>query len=109
MMHVGHAHVHLGQHQQALAIFQQALDMCHLRFPENHPLIGTFSSLIPQIPVAFIFTAAGDVMVALSSSYSETGQVQEALAMSEKALALLRRTMPENHPNLGETNTIDCF
>ena len=41
MIRVGYAHIHLGQQHEALAMFQQALDMCHLYFPENHPLIGT--------------------------------------------------------------------
>jgi hypothetical protein len=42
MIRVGYAHIHLGQSQEALAMFQQALEKCHMHFPENHPLIGSF-------------------------------------------------------------------
>ena len=41
MIRVGYAHIHLGQQHEALAMFQQALDMCRRHFPGNHPLIGS--------------------------------------------------------------------
>ena len=41
MIRVGYAHMCLEQKHEALAMFQQALDTCHLHFAENHPLIGT--------------------------------------------------------------------
>jgi hypothetical protein len=51
--------------------------------------------------MVLMYAAAGEVMVGLSSSYRATGRSEDALAMNEKALALLRRTLPRNHPNLG--------
>ncbi len=52
--------------------------------------------------------AAGEVMVGLSSSYRATGRSEDALAMNEKALALLRRTLPQNHPNLTALPAMHC-
>jgi hypothetical protein len=52
--------------------------------------------------------AAGEVMVGLASSYRATGRSEDGLVMNENALALLRRTLPHNHPNLSARPAIHC-
>jgi tetratricopeptide (TPR) repeat protein len=37
----------------------------------------------------------------LASTYNELGRHQDALVLFEKALELLRRIFPENHPRIG--------
>jgi hypothetical protein len=59
--------------------------------------------------MVLMYAAAGEVMVGLSSSYRALGRSEDALAMNEKALALLRRTLPQNHPNLSARPAIHRF
>ena len=39
----------------------------------------------------------------LAATYSALGRYQDALVMNEEALELLRRVLPENHPDVGAT------
>ncbi len=46
---------------------------------------------------------AGDSMGNLGSTYMALGRHQDALAMNEKTLELMRRVLPPNHSNIGAT------
>ncbi len=39
----------------------------------------------------------------LAATYNYLGRHQDALVMQEKALEFLRRVLPENHTDIGET------
>jgi hypothetical protein len=45
----------------------------------------------------FLGLAMGNV----AASYSALGRHQDALVLHEKALKILRRVLPENHPDIG--------
>ena len=42
----------------------------------------------------------------LAVSYSALGRHEEALEMREKTLEFYRRVLPENHPDIGEGDSI---
>jgi len=42
----------------------------------------------------------------LAGTYSALGRHQDALIMEENTLQLLRRVLPEDHPDIGATDTI---
>ena len=42
----------------------------------------------------------------LALSYSDLGRHEEALEMREKTLEFYRRVLPENHPDIGEGDSI---
>ena len=42
----------------------------------------------------------------LAVSYSDLGRHEEALEMREKTLEFYRRVLPENHPDIGEGDSI---
>ena len=48
-------------------------------------------------------SALGVAMTNLAKTYSALGRHQDALAMEEKTLDLMRRVLPENHPDIGAT------
>jgi hypothetical protein len=43
----------------------------------------------------------GIAMVNLADTYRSLGRHQDALVLREKMLELLRRVLPENHPEIG--------
>ena len=45
----------------------------------------------------------GGTMLNLALTYRALGRYQDALVMNEKTLELLRRVLPENHPDIGAT------
>ena len=45
--------------------------------------------------------ALGTAMSNLAGTYSVLGRHQDALAMGEKTLEFRRRSLPENHPDIG--------
>ena len=45
----------------------------------------------------------------LANSYSDLGRHKEAIEMREKTLEFRRRVLPENHPEIGESNTFLFF
>lgn len=42
-------------------------------------------------------------MANLASAYAALGRNEDALALDERVLQFMRRALPENHPNLGNS------
>ncbi len=42
----------------------------------------------------------------VASSHSDLGRHEKALEMREKTLEFCRRVLPENHPDIGEEDTV---
>ncbi len=105
-----------GRHKNALPLMERALELFRRVLPEDHPSIGeghvcidvACGVVIVGRWFSLIFSRAGMAMNNLAATFSALGRHEDALAMKERVLDLLRRVLPEEHPSIGEGYAWDC-
>jgi tetratricopeptide (TPR) repeat protein len=88
-----------GRHHDALALFEKTLEIRRRLLSENDPEIGERS--IVFLVFTLTRSVAGDAMNNVANTYKALGRFQEALVLREQTLQLYRRSLPENHPDIG--------
>lgn len=97
----------LGRHEEALVLYEAVLEFRLRVLPEGHPHIGEWHSsawffCVVRCLVCYLADVAGETMNNLALTYSNLGRHEDALAFIQTAINILRRELPDDHPNLGE-------
>jgi hypothetical protein len=74
----------LGQHDQALQLELQALEMQHRVLPKDHPSIALS-------------------MYNLSTTRAHLGEFEEALQLAQQSLDIRKTSLPPNHPDIRQS------
>ena len=115
-------YLHIGEYSKALSFYEKALEILQKTLPPNHPDLATSYSNIAAVYQTwestqkhFRFTKTHlkfdkklflqIILLATSYNniaavYEQHGRVLKALSFYEKALEILQKTLPPNHPDL---------
>jgi hypothetical protein len=100
MANLANAYIFAGRDEDALSLHQKALEFRQGALTANHPDIGLPSPPLRPIHLLTFGARAGCSMLAVATQYFLVGRRQEGLDLSQKAVELLQRVLPPNHPTL---------
>ena len=112
MMQLGVTYYNLQRFDDAVALLDKTLDFFRRVLPDNHSAIGDIPPSILSCSTWSRISnvlCAGETMSNLASAYAALGRNEDALALDERVLQFMRRALPENHPNLGNSGTPSLF
>ncbi len=94
----------LEMHADALALFERALAFRQRVLPEDHP--DKCDLILDALQLWHMLTCdtidiVGAAHQNLSDAYARLGRYADAVVHQERVLELKRRTLPDDHPDLG--------
>jgi hypothetical protein len=109
MGEVASAYRELDKHGDALAMFQKQLEFNSRVLPQDHPDIGeglvrSGAACAFEAICCCLWRRAGTAMGEVALSFRDLERHADSLAMFQKELDFNRRTLPEDHPAIGEIN-----
>jgi tetratricopeptide (TPR) repeat protein len=91
----------LNRYQDALVLYDNALEILRRQLPEDHPQIGTSNSKYPSFASCLLRVVirypAAEMMHQLADTYKKLGRNHDAAVLEKKVLEFLQRLHPENH------------
>jgi hypothetical protein len=97
----------MGRLRDALPLQQKTLRLLRRSQPRDDEALGAIAGSRLFVCLCFYCEYPGRAISNLASTCEQMGTYQESLMLREEALEIFRRTLPDNHPDLGAY--CDCF
>ena len=91
-----------GQNQDAALLQEDVLSSKRRLLPGNYSNLSMKPALFEYVLLELTHYNTGTSMNNLAETYGALGRHQESLVLKEQAVELLRRWLPENHPEIGK-------